>query len=937
MKALHALGGRSLLGRQRRLVRWLAVLAGCMVFVAGLAASHLIIVKAFHYEQSQAGRVLKQFVSAALQQAQNAAGEFSVDRMVRYLAQVRRPAGMECFIFDSDHRAVFSSRVEMPVGNMYGNWIVRSGTTLAALAEATPMGGSTYFEGRLQPVRGWQSGPGLNCLAFIPGSSFHMLLHLEPSQKISDGGPGGEGVETPYFYPLLISGLLAFGTGGIFWVWGEIFFRGSRRFWQENMEKTCQSIGAAVSGRQGVTSHGIDCAELSQLVGRLDFFKQQMETIRRNEKRIALAEKSARAVLNSVNDSVFAVGPDGVINWANRRVEDVFGVTRSSILKSPLSLYCGEAGLEKMLHAEIQSAWEGDPRTFEWVGRRIKSGDSFPVEARACRVPLVDSDAVCVSMRDVSEQKSIEASLHSALRDLQAAIEQKDAADKAKSEFVARMSHEIRTPMNAIIGLSHLARRGLEDSPVRSSLEKIHKAAKELLRLINDILDFSKLEADKMTLEYRPFRLAELLDAALDFCKIRASGKPLHFEIRQAEGMPGVFIGDAGRIKQVLINLCENAIKFTQAGVVSIEVAKFSDSRGGVMFRISDQGIGINLEQQARLFHSFEQADRTISSRFGGTGLGLAICKLLVTNMGGDIGLESEPGVGSTFWFGLPLEEGSEELLRANQIPAVGSVVELIAGKKALVVDDNEINREIAGEMLRDEGCLVRSVADGFEAFSTLFEEKFDIVLLDIEMSGMDGFSTARAIRRLPNSNAGIYIIAMSAHVLESSRAAALDAGMDAYLTKPMDLVELRKQLLGFLARQGGSAVIGAGAAVVPPAMVMDAAGSIQRLGGNAALHGRLVKRFQEHWLDVAGRLQLAVASSTAEAALMAHSLRGAAGAIGANCVAFIAGRIEAILREGGDVSEEMLPLRLAMADLAEKLEQLDGGAPPTSNAEPGV
>lgn len=812
MKTKSRWAAVSLLSQQRHVIRWLAVLAGCMVFGAGWASSHLALTSSVPQGPARSGQVLEsRAADEPLEQERKRGKEVSA----------RRP----------------------------------------------------------------------------------------PSRN-----------------PLLLAALLAGCTTVAFWWGGEILFKHHRRFWQENLERTCRAIAQAVSGREGVTASDIECLELSLLLGQLGFLKKQMETIRHNEQRIALAEKSARAVLNSVNDSVFAVGPDGIINWANRRVEDVFGVTRSSILHSPLSAYCGEAGLEKMLHSEIQSAWEGDPRSFEWVARRIKNGQSFPVEVRACRVPLVDSDAVCVSMRDVSEQKSIEASLNGALHDLQKAIGQKEAANKAKSEFVARMSHEIRTPMNAIIGLSHLARRGLEDTPVRSSLDKIHKAARELLRLINDILDFSKLEANKMTLEYKAFRLDELLDSLLDFCKIRASSKPLHFEVTKDRGLPGVLIGDAGRINQVLINLCDNAIKFTQAGVIGIEVSRYSGS--GVMFRISDQGIGITPEQQSRLFHSFEQADQTISSRFGGTGLGLAICKLLVTNMGGEIGLTSQEGVGSTFWFGLPLEEGSEEQAQLHETPAVGPVRDLMAGKKALVVDDNEINREVATEMLKDEGCRVQAVSTGFEAFSILFEEKFDLVLLDIEMSGMDGFSTARAIRRLPNSNAGVHIIAMSAHAQESSRTAAREAGMDAYIIKPMDLVELRKQLLGFLARQDGPRAVPAGPADLSPAMVMDAAGSIQRLGGNAALHARLILRFQEHWLDVSDRLDQALATSTPEAILMAHSLRGAAAAIGAHFVSFIAGRIEVALREGRDVSDEVLPLRPAMRDLAEKLEQLAASAP---------
>ncbi len=923
----------SLLHRQRKHLRKVAIFAGILVFGTGWLASYLVISSSLKGDRSLEGGVLKQFVTNAFHQAQK--GEsFSISQVVDYLSNVKRPAGMEIFIFDGDHKAMFSSRVEMPVGETYGSWLVGSGSgTLASMVEATPPGGSVYFEGRLQPVRGWRSKSGLNCIAFIPGSSFYILAHLEDAKERTGGINGEEIVRNPYFYPLLFSALLALGTSCVFWASGEIFFKKNSRLWEENLDKTSLAIGRAVAGRKAVEQTGIECRELSLLVGRLDFLKQQLEVIGHNEQRIALAEKSARGVLNSVNDAVFVVGPDGAINWANRRVEEIFETARSTILHTPLSLYCGEMGLEKMVHSEIESAWEGDPRAFQWVGRRVKSGRSFPVEAWACRVPLTSSDAVCVSMRDVSIQREVESSLRRALSDLQTAIEQADSANRAKSEFVARMSHEIRTPMNAIIGLSHLARRGLEEGPVRNSLGKIHTAAKDLLRLINDILDFSKLEAEKMSLEYRPFRLSGLLDSILDFCKIRASGKPLHFEVTKGGDLPEAFLGDAGRIKQILVNLCENAIKFTQAGVIGIQVSKVQGDGGGIMFRIHDQGIGITTEQQSRLFHSFEQADGSISRRFGGTGLGLAICKLLVTNMGGHIGVESQEGVGSTFWFVLPLEEASEEQVQSAQMPAVGSVSELVKGKKVLVVDDNEINLEIAVEMLKEEGCNVRAVADGFEAFSILFEEKFDLMLLDIEMPGMDGLSTARAIRRLPNANARIYIIAMSAHVLEASRTAAFEAGMNAYMTKPMDSTDLRKALLGFLAQRSDAAPTGTAPVELSPAIVVDTEGSIRRLGGNAALYGRLVKRFQEHWLDVAERLQRVLVTSIPDAILMAHSLRGAAAAIGANSVSSIAHRIESSLREGRDVSDEILPLELAIRALGEKLAELVAN-PPTN--QPG-
>lgn len=525
-----------------------------------------------------------------------------------------------------------------------------------------------------------------------------------------------------------------------------------------------------------------------------------------------------------------------------------------------------------------------------------------------------------VGMHEISEQN--DSALYQALDDFQMALNQAKSANKAKSEFLARMSHEIRTPISAIIGLSHMAKRDLAESPVKTSLEKIHVSANDLLRLINDILDFSKLEAGKVTLEYQPFRMDELLDSLMDLCETRASGKPLQFEVIQDPDLPKVLLGDTGRIKQILINLCENAIKFTQAGVIGIRVMKTDEDH--IRFVVVDQGIGMTPEQQSRLFRSFEQGDGSISRKYGGSGLGLAICKQLVTHMGGSIGMESEKGRGSTFWFELPLQAGIEPPVQEKQSPSELPVREWMKGKKVLVVDDHEIIREITCELLKDEGCDVRSAEDGFEAFLILFEEKFDMVFLDLEMAGMDGLSTARAIRRLPNSNAQIYITALSAHVLDSSRAEALEAGMDAYMTKPMDSSSLRRELLVFLARESELSPLHAITPIETSAeMVLDVDASLRRLGGKSELYRRLLDLFQSHWLDVPDRLLHAISTDISEASRMAHSLRGASAAIGANHVSSIAQWIERDLREGRDVSVAIPKLREAMHSLDEKLKHL--------------
>lgn len=892
-------GSTSFLRKQMRHIRWLGIIAGVLVFLAGASISLLLVTATFYFDRSVSGGTLRRFVHGALEKIHRGQ-DLSAADMVGRLSQMSAPPRLEWFIFDSEHKVLFSSRVEVPLGKSFESWIVGDKRTLAEMIATVSPGGELYFEGRLQPVGEWSAKPGVTYATFIPNSPYYILAHLESANQ-----PlllGNADFSNAYVIPLSFSALLGILTTGGFWLWGGFQFRANKRLWENEVEKTCQVIGRAVAARQGVEPGEIDCAELACLVKRLD------------ESRVDWAERSVRAVLNSVCDPVFLVNNAGTIGWANLRAETVFEVSRSELRQTTLPLFGGETGKERLLLSEIEQAWEGDPRSFEWVGRRIKSGEVFPVEAWACRVPLSTCDLICVSMRDVSKQRKNEASLKQALGDLQSVIERANTASRAKSEFVAKVSHEIRTPMNAIIGLSHLARRNLPEGRTSDSLGKIHTAASDLLRLIDDILDFSKLEADRIALEHKAFHLRDLLERVLDLCKVRAADKPVHVKLNVNPDVPEWVSGDAGRIKQILVNLCENAIKFTQAGVVAINVA--AEPGDVVVFWVTDQGIGIAPEQQSRIFQSFEQADGSITRRFGGTGLGLAICQLLVTKMGGQIGVESRPGEGSTFWFRVPLQKTA----KGEEPPGGDAAGPLLTGRKALVVDDNEINREIASEMLKDEGAEVHEAPDGFAAFETLLEEQFDLVLLDIEMAGMDGLSTARAIRRLPNPNARVCIIAMSAHAMESSRLAALEAGMDSYLTKPMDSAALRRAVSVYYSKQDHPGAFPA----LDSDLVLDREGALRRLGGNHELYLRLTNRFREQWLDFAGKFARTLAANASEAFVLVHSLRGAAAAIGANQVAATAEQVENELRAGTDIAKRLPDLCAAMETLSHALADLN-------------
>ncbi|MFE4196474.1 response regulator [Paenarthrobacter sp. NPDC056912] len=510
-----------------------------------------------------------------------------------------------------------------------------------------------------------------------------------------------------------------------------------------------------------------------------------------------VAERTAEleglgAIVNSSGDAIIGETPDGVITSWNPGAERIFGYSASDAIGKKGDFFIPRDLLEKERQALEATAQSGGVQNFETLRQR---GDGSTIPVSVTLSPVRGESGVrgvATISRDITERRAAEAELLAAR---EAALE----ASRLKSEFLATMSHEIRTPLNAVIGLTSL----MMDTPLsegqRQYAQGVKGAGEVLLTLINDILDFSKLEAGKVDLDVNSFDPRALVEEVAGLVAEAAQGKNLELMSYCHPDVPERLMGDAGRIRQILLNLSSNAVKFTPSGEVEIKVSvvQQDSDTASLQFEVRDTGIGISAEDHHRLFESFAQADASTTRRYGGTGLGLAISRRLTEVMGGEIGLDSEPGTGSRFWFVLELPIG----------PAAsdsGTLPASLAGRRVLVVDDNATNRLVLETQLSSWGMLPVAVADASSAMdeyrtAVLASHPYDIAVVDMCMPDTDGLELARQIKSEGNGSGTPGIILLTSTMLVERNDLA-SAGIREYLTKPVRSSEFYNRLLRLMA-----------------------------------------------------------------------------------------------------------------------------------------
>lgn len=638
-----------------------------------------------------------------------------------------------------------------------------------------------------------------------------------------------------------------------------------------------------------------------------------------NRRRLAEREGRFRSLLNHIPAPVYMCALDGTLSVVNPAFCNLMKIARGDLLGEHLYGLAVPRWLEPLLDALQEMAGLNSVSDQIITLATPDRGDRyfrvvhFPVvyvtgeahEAYAC-VIAEETERVLASQRLADINQHLEQLVNERTSELIKAKEDALTASRAKAEFLANMSHEIRTPLNAIIGLAHVSLATDVSGKLRNYLQKMRASGEHLLEVINDILNFSRLEAGKLKPDQVEFAVKDVMEKAVSLVADKAEAKGLEIRINIAPDVAPYLMGDPLRLGQILINFCANAVKFTDRGGIDLRVSLLSSKVNHLelMFEVEDSGVGIAPELLDTLFQPFHQVDNSSTRRFEGTGLGLAICKNLAELMGARLEVESQVGRGSCFrliiWLEIaPVRAIGSRMAGARELQALpnqffGSI---------LVVEDNPLNQEIIHSLLQTWGCNVVLAGSGGEALALAGQQMPDMILMDIQLPGMDGVEASTHIRRLPGGNK-LPIIALTANALPGDRESYLAAGLDDYISKPIDPLELQR----LLARWLGNRTAVANPKSPPPNQdftPLQQAGlatdrALHNLMGNHKLYAQLLTRFARERDQLPAELAQVLEGGDLKTALnQVHSLKSLAGSLGMLELEKLAAECEAQLREG--------------------------------------